>query len=337
MAIVTTTFYARGDSSTANNSSLNAQGTNTTPVTTLEFQATSGGDIILEYNGGSPDPDTVVLVDGVEMTFTVEFSGTLPFSNKLSDVNGVDLRGAEIMVITTSDGQRYFFTTDGTASFATMDDFPNGAHPIDNIDTTTDILICFSKGTFIRTPDGQLKVEDLRVGDMVTTLSGASKLRWIGVRKISTTEMREKPHFQPIKISKDAFGPAQPACDLLVSPNHRILMSGWQVELNFATDSMLCAAKYLVNETTVSVDHSTSSAEYYHLMFDTHEIVFSNDLPSESILAGAMAAYPGAAAAEYEFKELFGVAARMSTHMKPAAFPTLKRYEARIARSLLAA
>ena len=45
MAIVTTTFYARGDSGSANNAALNAQGTNTTPVTVLEFQAAAGAAI----------------------------------------------------------------------------------------------------------------------------------------------------------------------------------------------------------------------------------------------------------------------------------------------------
>ena len=249
-----TIFYARGDSPSASNAALNPEGTNTTPVTTLEFVATDGGDIILDYNGGLADPDTVVLVDGAEMTFTVEFSGTLPFSQTLSNVNGFDLRGAAMMIITTEDGQRYFFLTDGSASFATMDAFPNGAQAIENIDTTTNVLICFSVGTLIETPDRQAKIEDLRVGDMVSTLSGPRKLCWIGVRKISADELQDNPHFRPVVIKKDTFGAGRPASDLSVSPNHRILLSGWKVELNFDTESMLCAAKYLVNETTIKTD-----------------------------------------------------------------------------------
>lgn len=337
MAIVTTTFYARGDSSSANNSSLNAQGTNQVPVTTLEFQATAGGDIILEYNGGAADPDTVVLVDGVEMTFTVEFSGTLPFSNKLSNVNGEDLRGTEIMVITTSDGQRYFFSTDGSASFATMDDFPNGAHSIENVDTATDVLICFSAGTNIETPAGNVKVEDLRVGDLVTTLSGPKPLRWIGVRHVSASQLQEKPHFRPVIIQKDALGAGHPTSDLSVSPNHRVLLSGWHMELTFATDAMLCAAKHLVNNTTITTDSDATSAEYYHLMFDEHEIVFSNGLATESLLGDAMAATIGAAPAEYEFKELFGIRASLETQGKPAAYPSMRHYEAKMVHPHLAA
>ena len=109
------TFYARGDNSSANNAAPNALGTNNVASTELEFTSAPGGDFVLEYNGGASDPDTVVLVDGVEMTFTVEFSGTLPTTNKLSNVNGEDLRGEEILVITTEDGLRGECSSNGGA------------------------------------------------------------------------------------------------------------------------------------------------------------------------------------------------------------------------------
>lgn len=72
--MATNIFYARGDSSTANNASLNVANANAIPVTELVFDRTDGGDLVLDYNNGQPDPDTVVYVNGVEMTFTVEFS-----------------------------------------------------------------------------------------------------------------------------------------------------------------------------------------------------------------------------------------------------------------------
>jgi len=279
IAIVTTTFYARGDSSSANNAALNAQGTNKVAVTTLEFQAAAGGDIILEYNGDAADPDTVVLVDGVEMTFTVEFSGTLPLYNKLGNVNGEDLRSSE----------------------------------------------------------GNVKVEDLRVGYIVTTLSGSKELCWIGVRHISACQLQDKPHFRPVIIQKDALGIGCPLSDLSVSPNHRVLLSGWHMELSFASEAMLCAAKHLVNNTTITTNSSATSAEYYHLMFDEHEIVFSNGLATESLLGGAMTATIGSAAAEYEFKELLGIRASLETRDTPAAYPLMRHYVAKMVQPHLAA
>ncbi|MCK4712766.1 MAG: Hint domain-containing protein, partial [Marinosulfonomonas sp.] len=79
---------------------------------------------------------------------------------------------------------------------------------------------------------------------------------------------------------------------------------------------------------------SATTAEYYHLMFEDHEIVFSNGMPTESILAGAMTATPGAAAAEYEFKQIFGAKARLNINAKPVAFPVMKRYEAQVLQGL---
>ena len=56
-------FWARGDSSNANNASLNNSNTNKQPTTLLTFEATAGGDEKLDYNDGNPDPDTVVWAD----------------------------------------------------------------------------------------------------------------------------------------------------------------------------------------------------------------------------------------------------------------------------------
>ena len=137
-------FYARGDSSSANNASVNSQGTKTTPTTELVFDldpaAGANGDYILEYNGGASDPDTLMYVDGVATTFTVEFSGSLPVSNKLSNVNGFDLRGEAIVVVTDdTTGQRYYMLTNSDTLFssdaemyATMDAMPNGSERADS-------------------------------------------------------------------------------------------------------------------------------------------------------------------------------------------------------------
>jgi len=231
-----------------------------------------------------------VLVDGVSTTFTVEFSGTLPFTNKLSNVNGFDLRGEEIVVITTADGQRYFFLTNGTTSLATMDAFPNGAHTIENVDATTDILVCFVGGTLIRTPTGDVPVEQLRAGDLVLDAEGTpTVLRWISKRAVSLFEQLAEPDHRPIRIRKDAFGPGRPFADLCISPLHRILVDGWETELLFAEAEMFVAAKHLLNGSTITRPAVTAGVEYYHLLFDTHEVILANGLGSESLYPGEIA------------------------------------------------
>ncbi|MCK0101817.1 Hint domain-containing protein [Pseudohalocynthiibacter sp. F2068] len=281
------TFYARGDSASANNGSLNAQGTNTTPTTELVFTSGPTGDIVLDYNNGAQDPDTTVLVDGVEMNFTVEFSGLLPSTNKLSNVNGEDLRGEEIVVVTTEDGQRYFFLTNGTTSLATMDDFPNGAHAIEGVVSGTDVLICFLRGTYIRTPKGEVPVETLRAGDLVTNSKGKQiALRWVSSRKLSPTNLMLEPKYRPIRVPEGSFGNNKPFADLWLSPLHRIVVRGWEVELYFGEVEVFAATKHVVQNQTTSRSARFRNIEYFHLLFDQHDVVLANGLETESLFPG---------------------------------------------------
>ena len=197
--------WARGDSSSAGNSSLNVENTNQEPTVLLTFQAASGGgDEKLEFSGGNPDPDTVVLADldgdgfDEEYTFTLEFGGFLPQSNKLNWVgpNNTDLRDEEIMVLTLSDGTRLFFVINSYGSmewFDIMDDFPNGAHTIDNT------YMCYVAGTLIKTPQGLVAVEDLGEGGLVSTLDGqVARMVRVARRDIRASEMRAFPNLRPV-------------------------------------------------------------------------------------------------------------------------------------------
>lgn len=301
--MVEITFIARGDSSTANNAALNVQDTNKTPTTSLTFQSGENGDIQLDFNGGQPDPDTTVLINGVSQSFTVEFSGSLPQTGKLGNVNGVDLRGEQIAVITVADGQRYFFLTDGSGTIATMSAFPNGAHVIGNFNTTSKVMVCFARGTQIRTPQGEVCVEALQTGDKVLTADGqAVSIVWISRRTVSIAELVLQPKYRPIRIRKDSFGAGLPRSDLRVSPLHRVLASGWEVELLFGEPEMLVAAGLLVNDTTITREAITGPVEYFHILFERHEVVSANGLGAESLYPGetALAGLSIGAVAELE-------------------------------------
>jgi len=282
--LVDFTVYARGDSSTANNAALNVQGTSTTPVQTLTFTSGTSGDIKLDYNGGLPDPDTTVIVNGTQMTFTVEFAGYLPQTNKLRNVNGEDLRGQQIVVITLQNGQRLFFLTNGTTSFATMNAFPNGAHSITGVTQGGTILICFLRGTLIRTDGGDRPVETLAPGDLVVTRDGGlAPLRWIGHRSVGAFEQIRHPELRPVCVPKDFFGPALPFAPLWVSAQHRILLAGWPVEIMAGAPAALATAEHLVGAGLARAA-DCRPADYFHLLFDSHEMVLSNGIWTESLL-----------------------------------------------------
>ena len=332
---ISSTYYARGDSPTANNAALNPEGTNTTATAEIYFEsgvlgADTTGNIELDYNGGLADSDTTVWIDGVEHTFTMEFSGTLPFTNPLSNVNGFDLRGESIIVITDDTGQRWFFLPDNPdATFLTMDDFPNGAAAIENYNETgPTVLICFTRGTRIRGEHGDILVEDLRAGDMVVTASGiARKVNWVGKRNLSALELKRNPQFGPVRIQAGALAQNAPSTDLVVSQQHRMLLENWQVELMFGNKSALAAAKHLVNDHSIMFETPADGVEYYHVLFDQHEIIYANDALTESFHPGQWALDGLAKETRAEIFALFPELENDAKNYGATAQPVLKAAE----------
>ena len=60
---------------------------------------------------------------------------------------------------------------------------------------------CFTAGTCIRTPRGEVPVETLKLGDQVLTLdNGPQEIRWIGKRSLGSRELLAQPELKPICI-----------------------------------------------------------------------------------------------------------------------------------------
>ncbi|QYK41782.1 MAG: Hint domain-containing protein [Paracoccaceae bacterium] len=137
---------------------------------------------------------------------------------------------------------------------------------------------CFVAGTQIRTPAGDRPVETLLPGDLVCTLdNGDQPLRWIGCRTVDGSG-----DLAPVLIRPGTFGTHG---RLMVSPQHRILVRDPLAELLFGETDVLVAAKDLVDGRAV---RRVPSAEvtYVHMLFDRHEVVFSDGLATESFLPG---------------------------------------------------
>ena len=133
---------------------------------------------------------------------------------------------------------------------------------------------CFTPGTLIETATGDQAIETLQVGDFVQTLDDGVQ----PIRLIVRGRFRASGDLAPIRFAKGAIGNAAP---LLVSPQHRMLIRGWQAELFFAQDEVLVAAKHLVNGDTIT-RQTGGMIEYIHLLFDKHQIIFGGGVPSES-------------------------------------------------------
>ena len=133
---------------------------------------------------------------------------------------------------------------------------------------------CFTPGTAVSTPDGDRLIEDLRVSDLVTTLDNGEQ----PIRMIVRDRFCAIGDFAPVRFAVGAIGNSVP---LLVSPQHRMLITGWRAELYFGQDEVLVAAKHLVNGHSVTQEFG-GMVDYIHLLFDTHQIIFGGGVPSES-------------------------------------------------------
>jgi len=135
-------------------------------------------------------------------------------------------------------------------------------------------FVCFAAGTMILTDKGERPVETLKPDDQIQTVDhGLQKLRWIGRRRVTGLG-----NFAPISFMPGAIGNSRL---LRLSPQHRVLVSGWRAELLFGSEEVLVAVAHMVNGDTIYRE-DMDQIEYVHILFDRHEIVISDGCPTES-------------------------------------------------------
>jgi len=215
-----------------------------------------------------------------------------------------------------ANGQVVFTPEDGqplkNSTFVQTESFENTQGPL--FDTELGPA-CFTAGTRIETENGPVSVEELRPGVRVKTLdSGYQSILWIG-----DTRMRAAGEHAPIRFAKGAIGND---AALSVSPEHRMLVTGWKAQLLTGEDEILIAAKHLVNGDTicrVPGEH----VHYFHLLFDRHHIIESHGALSESFYPGHAAHLPSAEARLSEMAPIAMIDRRL-------ARPELKGFEAHV-------
>ena len=154
-------------------------------------------------------------------------------------------------------------------------------------ETIPSIIICFTPGTLITTPRGQVPVEHLQVDDLVITADhGLQAIRWIGRKRMTGARLQAYPELRPIRIRKGALGNDLPNRDMWVSPQHRMLVSSERTALYHGESEVLAPAKGLLNDLSITVDYGLSTTEYIHILFDNHEIIFANGSATESFHPG---------------------------------------------------
>ena len=167
-------------------------------------------------------------------------------------------------------------------------------------------VICFAEGTLITTADGEIPIENLQVGDLIQTLDrGLQPLRWIGRRYLDAHELAENDNLRPIRISHNVIGLENCDHDLVVSPQHRILIASRVAERMFGTTEVIIAAKHLLAIEGVDIAADLNHVTYFHILLDEHVIVYANKVPAESLYLGCQAQLSLSAAGRAEILALF--------------------------------
>jgi Ca2+-binding RTX toxin-like protein len=276
----------------------------------------SVGDIVY----GGEDEDTIV---GAGINDTVFGGG----NGEASDQDVLDLRNSGphriVDLVTDSDGNGF----DGTVEF--LDGVGNviGSSSFTNIEN----IVCFTPGTMIATPKGEVAVENLRVGDKVITRdNGIQEICWMGAKEMGWHDFAANPHLKPIMVKAGSLGNGLPERDMMLSPNHRLLVANDRTALYFDEHEVLVAAKHLIGGDGVHQVDSVGTT-YFHFMFDQHEVVLSNGAWTESFQPGDYTLKGLGNAQRNEIYDLFPeLKAPTGLEVYQAARKTLKKHEARL-------
>jgi hypothetical protein len=177
---------------------------------------------------------------------------------------------------------------------------------------------CFLKGTRIRTPQGEVAVESLVVGDLVQSLDGSAKpVTWTG-RRIIDRAPNAGWHrgVLPVKVSRSALDHLVPHADLFLSPAHCLYVGG-----------LLVPVRNLVNGRSITQPGAfeADTIEYFHFQLADHDVVFAEGAPVETLLAAAAGA----------FDEPDAIAAARSSAGDPIPYAPIANARGGIVRSRL--
>lgn len=203
--------------------------------------------------GGSSGTVSVEIFNGATSLGT--FSGTFSGGTFTANVTGLTLPDAGVYTVSVT-------ATDLAGNV--------GATHTEAFDSTA----CFMPGTMIAVPGGEAAVETLKVGDLVTTTDGKTMpVRWIGRQTVSLI-FADKLRTVPIRVMAGALDENVPSRDLLVSPDHALLVDG-----------VLVHAGALVNGSSIVRETDAPQVfTYYHVELADHSLILAENTPAETFI-----------------------------------------------------
>lgn len=277
-----------------------------------------------EFSLSTVSSGDVLVIDG--QSYTYEYLGT-------GDVRGDPENAAAFIRITGGpSGAEYGVGSTFAVGLSDPNEpgypnLPNGSTSLKVKDLNTDQQVdypsvpCFAAGTLIETEAGPCQVELLRAGMRLRTRdAGWQEIRWTGGREVDG-----RGALAPVELDAGALGDHR---RLLVSPNHRMLVTGWRAELFCGEAEALVAAKALVDGQRIRFAPRARVA-YHHVLLDAHEVIYAEGAATESFYPGEFGALGLDSDARLEIEAIFpGLLGEGNAAYGACARPVLRRYEA---------
>ncbi len=226
----------------------------------IAFSGAGGHLAFGAADGGTLESGLAADITGFGSGDVLDLSGLA-----VSSVAGVNVSGTNITVVggggqtlaeltLSGDFTRLGFMSDG-----------NGG---------TDIVACYAEGTRIAVPGGERPVETLREGDRLLTASGrVRRVHWLGRRSYPARIVAANPGLRPVRFRAGSLGGGLPRRDLLVSPEHAMLLDG-----------RLVPARFLLNGDSIVQDWTGGDVRYVHVELGTHDVILAEGAASETFL-----------------------------------------------------
>jgi hypothetical protein len=238
-----------------------------TAAPTVTIDTVEGDDVLSfpETSDGLQVGGTATGADGQAVTVGV-YDG---LDNLLYTKTGTVAAGAWAVTFNQTEAQT--LTGNDYSIRATVSDAAGNTGSADHDFAST---VCFMPGTKVRTPDGEVAVETLKRGDQVTTADGRSEeITWIGRQTVSKL-FADPIRVWPIRIQAGALDDNVPSVDLLVSPDHAVLVHG-----------VLVQAGALVNGTSIVRESNIPATfTYYHVETADHSLILAENVPAETFI-----------------------------------------------------
>lgn len=257
----------------------------------------AGGEVNLGTLTASVHPDNP------DFTIYVISVGVRNAASDSDEGSGIALTNVDtntVISFYSADNIPAFTATSGAASGATSESILehtdvavgesyqwdiNGNLTFDTIEGG-DSVLCLAGRARVRTERGEMNAQDLNVGDRVWTADhGFQPIKWIGKTELSAQYLSQHPKQHPIILAKNSLGPGFPHSDLIVSRQHRVLVSSPIAERMTGELEVLVPAVKLLDVTGVELSIPDDGITYVHILFEQHEVILAEGALVESLMA----------------------------------------------------